>query len=246
MPASKHQKSLTGLVLTACAALVLVGATACGSEESGGTGETPPKMEPLNAVGDGEGELNLIAWPGYAEDGSNDRRRRLGHAVREGDRMPDQREGRQYLRRDGSADAQRSVRRRLGVGRRHAAADLRAAMSPRSTPTLVPNYETISSFLKDKSWNSVDGQMYGIPHGWGANLLMYNIGVVTRRARLVVGGVRRRGQVQGQGHRVRLPHLHRRRGAVPVQDQAGAGHQRSVLADHRTTRRRSRIAQEAA
>ena len=62
MPASKHQKSLTGLVLTACAALVLVGATACGSEESGGTGETPPKMEPLNAVGDGEGELNIIAW----------------------------------------------------------------------------------------------------------------------------------------------------------------------------------------
>ena len=29
-------------------------------------------MEPLSAVGDGEGELNLIAWAGYAEDGSND------------------------------------------------------------------------------------------------------------------------------------------------------------------------------
>ena len=43
---------------------------------------------------------------------------------------------------------------------------------------LVPNYATISDFLKDKSWNSVDGQMYGIPHGWGANLLMYNLDVV--------------------------------------------------------------------
>ena len=41
-------KSLTGLVLATCAALVLAGATACGSEESGGTGETPPKMEPLS------------------------------------------------------------------------------------------------------------------------------------------------------------------------------------------------------
>ena len=52
---------------------------------------------------------------------------------------------------------------------------------------LVPNYATISTFLKDRTWNSVDGQMYGIPHGWGANLLMYNIDVVrdapTRGAR---------------------------------------------------------------
>jgi putative spermidine/putrescine transport system substrate-binding protein len=45
--------------------------------------------------------------------------------------------------------------------------------------SLVKNYSTISAFLKDKPWNSVDGQMYGVPHGWGANLLMYNVGVVT-------------------------------------------------------------------
>jgi len=43
---------------------------------------------------------------------------------------------------------------------------------------LVPNYATISDFLKNKEWNSVDGQMFGIPHGWGANLLMYNTDVV--------------------------------------------------------------------
>src|SRR5947209_15446498 len=40
--------------------------------------------------------------------------------------------------------------------------------------SLVPNYATIQDFLKNRSWNSVNGQMYGIPHGWGANLLMYN------------------------------------------------------------------------
>ena len=39
---------------------------------------------------------------------------------------------------------------------------------------LVKNYADIEPFLKDRDWNSVDGQMYGIPHGWGANLLMYN------------------------------------------------------------------------
>ena len=43
---------------------------------------------------------------------------------------------------------------------------------------LVPNYADIAPWLKDKPWNSVAGQMYGIPHGWGANLLMYNKNVV--------------------------------------------------------------------
>src|SRR5512132_2514815 len=44
---------------------------------------------------------------------------------------------------------------------------------------LVPNYATIQQFLKDRAWNSVKGQMYGIPHGWGANLLMYRPDIVT-------------------------------------------------------------------
>jgi putative spermidine/putrescine transport system substrate-binding protein len=39
---------------------------------------------------------------------------------------------------------------------------------------LIPNYDGIYDFLKMQSWNSVDGVAYGIPHGYGANLLMYN------------------------------------------------------------------------
>ena len=44
---------------------------------------------------------------------------------------------------------------------------------------LVPNYADVYTYLKDQPWNSVDGQMYGIPHGWGANILMWNTDVVT-------------------------------------------------------------------
>jgi len=44
--------------------------------------------------------------------------------------------------------------------------------------SLVPNYATVSDFLKNKQWNSVNGQMYGIPHGWGANVLAYNLAAV--------------------------------------------------------------------
>ena len=177
MPASKHQKSLTGLVLATCAALVLAGATACGSEESGGTGETPPKMEPLSAVGDGEGELNIIAWAGYAEDGSNDSaadwvtpfEKQTGCQINvkignTSDEMVQLMRSGQY---DGVSASGDATLRLIHAG----------DVAPVNTD-LVPNYASISSFLKDKSWNSVDGQMYGVPHGWGANLLMYNIDVV--------------------------------------------------------------------
>ena len=37
---------------------------------------------------------------------------------------------------------------------------------------LIENYADVYEGLKDKPHNSVDGQMYGVPHGRGANLLM--------------------------------------------------------------------------
>jgi putative spermidine/putrescine transport system substrate-binding protein len=43
---------------------------------------------------------------------------------------------------------------------------------------LVPNYADVFDGLKMKPWNSVNGVAYGIPHGRGANLLMYNTDVV--------------------------------------------------------------------
>ena len=39
---------------------------------------------------------------------------------------------------------------------------------------LVPNYKTVFSDLKDQPYNTFDGVNYGIPHGRGANLLMWN------------------------------------------------------------------------
>ena len=39
---------------------------------------------------------------------------------------------------------------------------------------LIPNYEKVYDFLKDQEWNTFDGKHYGVPHGYGANLLLYN------------------------------------------------------------------------
>ena len=44
---------------------------------------------------------------------------------------------------------------------------------------ILTNYADIDPLLKDQPYNSVDGQMYGAPHGWGANLLAYNTKDVT-------------------------------------------------------------------
>ena len=39
---------------------------------------------------------------------------------------------------------------------------------------LVPNYKTVFSDIKDQPYNTFDGVHYGIPHGRGANLLIWN------------------------------------------------------------------------
>ena len=44
---------------------------------------------------------------------------------------------------------------------------------------LIPNYANIFEGLKIKAHNSMDGVPYGVPHGRGPNLLMYNTEVVT-------------------------------------------------------------------
>ncbi|MGI9163975.1 MAG: ABC transporter substrate-binding protein [Mycobacterium sp.] len=161
-------------VVMVCAATVF----AAGCSNSNTTGSTnPPKIEPASTVGAGEGQLNLVAWPGYAEDGSNDPKVDWVHPFEQesgckvnikigntSDEMVQLMRTAQYDGVSASGDATL----RLIYG---------GDVAPVNT-ALVPSYATIAPFLKDRAWNSVDGQMYGIPHGWGANLLMYNTDVV--------------------------------------------------------------------
>jgi putative spermidine/putrescine transport system substrate-binding protein len=164
-----------GVALAACAALV----AACSSSTTsgGGSSTAPPKMEPLSALGNGEGQLNLVAWPGYAEDGSNDPKVDWVHPF-------EQKTGCKVNIKIGNTSDEMVQLMRTGQYDGVSAsgdATLRLIYAGDVAPVntkLVGNYDTISAFLKDKPWNSVDGQMYGIPHGWGANLLMYNTDVV--------------------------------------------------------------------
>ena len=190
---------------------------------------TPPKMTPAQSVGDGEGQLNLIAWPGYAENGSNDPKvdwvtpfeQKTGCKVNvkignTSDEMVQLMRSGQY---DGVSASGDATLRLIYAG----------DVAPVNTD-LVPNYATISSFLKDRAWNSVDGQMYGVPHGWGANLLMYNTDVV-KGAPDSWGAVFPGAEYKGKVTAYDSPDLHRRRGAVPDEDQARPRDQGSVFAD---------------
>jgi putative spermidine/putrescine transport system substrate-binding protein len=173
--------------LTAVATVTLaLAACGSGSTSSGGSapagGSTklpePPKLSAPSAVGAGEGQLNLIAWAGYAENGSTDKtvdwvtpftaatgctvNVKIGNTS---DEMVTLMKTGQYDGVSASGDAAL----RLVYG---------GDVAPVNT-SLVPSYATIADFLKLRSWNSVNGVAYGIPHGWGANVLLYNKDVVT-------------------------------------------------------------------
>src|ERR1700712_4040563 len=158
-----------GFTLATCVALVV------GCSSSGSGGDKPKQLE---SVGNGEGQLNLIAWAGYVENGSNDPKvdwvtqfeKDTGCKVNV--KIGNPSDEMVQLMRTGQYD---------GVSA-SGDATLRLIYSGDVAPVntdLVPNYATISDFLKKQPWNSVGGQMYGIPHGWGANVLSWRPDKVT-------------------------------------------------------------------
>jgi putative spermidine/putrescine transport system substrate-binding protein len=159
--------------------LVLAGCASSGSG-SGSKSGSVPDIPMQKTLGKGEGQLNIIAWAGYAEDGSDDPKvdwvtpfeKKTGCKVNV--KIGDTSDEMVQLMRTGQYDgvsASGDATLRLIYG---------GDVAPVNTD-LVPNYKTISPFLKDKSFNSVNGQMYGIPHGWGANLLMWNPQKITTK-----------------------------------------------------------------
>jgi putative spermidine/putrescine transport system substrate-binding protein len=181
----KQRLTRAALAAVSVCALVAVG---CGSSSSGGGGTTSkggstalvkaPDIKPATAVGAGEGQVNLIAWAGYVEDGSTDPKvdwvtdfeKQSGCQVNvkvgnTSDEMVTLMRTGNY---DGVSASGDATLRLIAAG----------DVAPVNTD-LVPNYKDVFDGLKNKPHNSVAGQMYGIPHGRGANLLMWNKDKVT-------------------------------------------------------------------
>ncbi|HUH80043.1 MAG TPA: ABC transporter substrate-binding protein [Solirubrobacteraceae bacterium] len=154
--------------LGALCSVLILGAAACGSSSSKSASNLP------TSIGKGEGQLNLVAWEGYAEPkwvkpfeastgcvvhakyaGSSDEMVTL---MRQGG-------GSQYDMVSASGDA--SLRLISG-------GDV-AAMNV----NLVPEWKNFIPQLQSPPHNTVNGVHYGISLQWGPNSLLYNTKAVT-------------------------------------------------------------------
>ncbi|GAA3823736.1 extracellular solute-binding protein [Cellulomonas soli] len=163
--------ALAGLALAACG-------TSDGEVSSDGSGRAaPPSVDALTTLGDGEGEVNILAWAGYAEDGSTD------PAV---DWVTPFEEQTGCTANVQVADTSDSMFEKMGTGdfdvvSASGDSSLRMIYAGKVAPVttdLLTNYGDVPDFQKMQAWNSVDGVAYGMPHGWGAQLLAYRTDVV--------------------------------------------------------------------
>lgn len=163
--------SKTAMKLSAITAAAVLTLTACGTATPAATSSLPTEL------GKSEGTVSLLAWPGYVEDGSND------PAV---DWVSDfekttgcQVTSKSYGTSDEAISLFKSGDYDVIAASGDATLRLIASGEVAELNTdLIPSYKDVYPFLKAQKWNSVDGKVYGVPHGYGANLLMYNTKVV--------------------------------------------------------------------
>jgi putative spermidine/putrescine transport system substrate-binding protein len=153
-------RHLPKVAVIAVAALYALAIAGCGGGNNNKGGEA------AKSVGKGEGKLSLVAWAGYVEPQWTkpfEKQTGCKVSVKVGgtsDEMVQLMRTGQY---DGvSASGNASLRLVDG-----------GDVSPVNVD-LVPNYKTVFADLKDQPYNTFDGTHYGIPHGRGANLLMWN------------------------------------------------------------------------
>jgi putative spermidine/putrescine transport system substrate-binding protein len=162
------------LVLTAWA-LALAG---CGDDDDDdGGGGGGDESAALQELGEGEGQVDLIAWAGYVEDGSTD------PAVDWVTPFEKQTGCKVNVKVGNTSDEMVSLMRTGNYDGVSASGDatlrlIRAGDVDPVNMDLLKNYADVFDGLKDQAHNTVDGVNYGMPHGRGANLLMWNPDVV--------------------------------------------------------------------
>src|SRR3954454_1234840 len=159
------------LVLGGLLAFMLAFAVGCGSSDDSSSTTAGDAQQ---TVGKGEGELNLVNWAGYVEDGSDygpkydwvtpfEKQTGCQVSYKEAgtsDEMVKLMRTGQY---DGVSASGNATARLVAGG----------DVAPVNVD-LISNYKTVFDDIKDQPYNTFDGVHYGIPHGRGANLLMWN------------------------------------------------------------------------
>jgi putative spermidine/putrescine transport system substrate-binding protein len=155
----------------AAASLLLVVACGSTSNNASPTGSPPPtaNMKPLDKVGAGEGQLNLIAWEGYVDDSwAKPFTQQTGCVVN--------------AKYAGSSDEMVSLMKDGGGGQYDMVsasgdADLRLIYGGEVKPMnekLIPDWPNFQTFFKNPPYNTIQGVHYGISLQWGPNTLLYS------------------------------------------------------------------------
>lgn len=129
--------------------------------------------EPLKTLGKAEGQLDIIAWPGYIERGETDKNydwvtqfeKDSGCKVN--------------VKTAATSDEMVSLMAKGGYDLVTASGDasLRLIAGKRVQPVnidLIPSWKNVDSRLQNSPWHVVAGQHYGTPYQWGPNVLMYS------------------------------------------------------------------------
>jgi len=127
----------------------------------------------LSSLGPGEGQVDIVAWPGYIERGETDKaydwvtdfETKTGCKVN--------------VKTAGTSDEMVALMNEGGFDLVTASGDasLRLIAGKKVAPIntkLIPSWSTVDERLQDAPWHTVDGTHYGVPYQWGSNVLMYN------------------------------------------------------------------------
>ena len=129
--------------------------------------------EALKKVGKGEGQVDIVAWPGYIERGETDKafdwvtdfEGKTGCKV--------------SIKTANTSDEMVALMNEGGFDLVTASGDasLRLIAGKRVQEVntdLVPSWKNVDERLQSAPWHTVDGKHYGVPYQWGSNVLMYN------------------------------------------------------------------------
>ncbi len=132
-----------------------------------------PAQAQLSEVGEPEGQVSIVAWPGYIERGETSPDFDWVTAFEENTGCKVQ------VKTANTSDEMVALMNEGGFDLVTASGDasLRLIAGKRVQPVnvdLVPSWGTVDDRLKSAPWHTVDGVHYGVPYMWGPNVLMYN------------------------------------------------------------------------
>jgi len=127
----------------------------------------------LKQLGKGEGQVDIVAWPGYIERGQTDKN---FDWVTDFEKKTSCKVN---VKTAGTSDEMVALMNEGGFDLVTASGDasLRLIAGKRVQPvnvSLIPSWGTVDERLQNAPWHTVNGQHFGVPYQWGANVLMYN------------------------------------------------------------------------